>query len=91
METLVYIPAMSLLHHPELQFLHLELGFREDDLRPVCEALGSSGTWLSSRTLRCVTSGKALNFSESPLPHLSDGHYNYGDLKIYCLGQNALL
>ena len=88
----VHIPAVPLLHHPELQFLHLESGFGEDDLRLVCEALAGSGAWFRSWTVCFVTLGKALSFSESPL-HLSDGHYinNYGDLKMYCLSQNALL
>lgn len=58
----------------------------------VCEALAGSGAWLRSWTVWLVISGKALSFSESPL-HLSDGHYinSYSDLKMYCLGQNALL
>lgn len=64
---------VTALQHPELQVLHLEWGFREDDSRPVCEALGGSGSWLRSWTLCCVTAGKTLNLSEPPLPHFSVG------------------
>lgn len=60
----VHIPLISLLGHPELQLPHLQSSFREDDCRPVCEALGGDGAWLRSQTLCCVPSGKALNLSE---------------------------
>lgn len=91
-EAWVHVSAVSLLPHPELQLLHRESGFGEGDLRLVCEALAGSRAWLRSWTVWLVTSGQVLSFSESPL-HLSDGHYinSYSDLKMYCLGQNALL